>query len=131
VADVKNVVDTLNGLTPFQGRRPDTSDAEMSSAFATLFDYRDGAIFTGSYSGDSSWERHTNGDEIVYVLDGATRIILLEQSGEEAVDLIKGSMIVVPQSIWHRFESPDGVTVLSVTPQPTDHSQADDPRDAG
>ena len=131
MADVKNVVDTLEGLTPFQGRRPDTPEAEINAAFATLHDYRDGAIFTCSYSGDSPWERHVSGDEIVYVLDGSARIFLLEQAGEEVVTLVKGSMIIVPQNIWHRFESPDGVTVLSVTPQPTDHSQADDPRDAG
>ncbi len=27
----------------------------------------------------------------------------------------------VPQGIWHRFESPKGVNVQSITPQPTDH----------
>jgi hypothetical protein len=127
VADVVNVPDTLKGLTSFQGRRPDTPEANINAAFATLFDYRDGAIFTGSYSGDSPWERHI-GDEIVYVLDGSASLFLLEDAGEKVVTLVKGSMIVVLQDIWHRFEAPEGVTVLSVTPQPTEHSQADDPR---
>ncbi len=36
-------------------------------------------------------------------------------------------LIVVPQGHWHRFEAPDGVTVLSATPQPTEHTVAPDP----
>ena len=127
MADVVNVLDTLESLAPFEGRRPDTPEADINAAFATLFTYRDGAIFTGSYSGDSPWERHI-GDEIVYVLEGSTRLFLLEDNGEEVVTLVKGLMIVVPQCVWHRFEAPEGVTVMSVTPQPTEHSLADDPR---
>lgn len=127
MADVVNVLDTLESLAPFEGRRPDTPEADINAAFATLFTYRDGAIFTGSYSGDSPWERHI-GDEIVYVLEGSTRLFLLEDNGEEVVTLVKGLMIVVPQGVWHRFEAPEGVTVMSVTPQPTEHSLADDPR---
>ena len=30
--------------------------------------------------------------------------------------------VVVPQGTWHRFETPESVLVMSVTPQPTDHS---------
>lgn len=37
-------------------------------------------------------------------------------------------VIVVPQGHWHRFDAPDGVTVLSATPQPTDHTAVADPR---
>jgi mannose-6-phosphate isomerase-like protein (cupin superfamily) len=39
-----------------------------------------------------------------------------------------GMLIVVPQGHWHRFHAPDGVTVLTATPQPTDHTAAADPR---
>jgi hypothetical protein len=39
-----------------------------------------------------------------------------------------GMMIVIPQGCWHLFEAPDGVTVMTVTPQPTAHLQAEDPR---
>jgi hypothetical protein len=39
-------------------------------------------------------------------------------------------LAVVPQGAWHRFHAPDGVTVLTATPQPTEHSFAEDPRDA-
>jgi mannose-6-phosphate isomerase-like protein (cupin superfamily) len=41
-----------------------------------------------------------------------------------------GMIAVVPQGIWHRFDSPDGVTLMTATPQPTDHPavHVDDPR---
>ena len=38
-------------------------------------------------------------------------------------------LIVVPRGCWHRFEAPNGVTPMTVTPLPTDHSTAEDPRD--
>jgi hypothetical protein len=36
----------------------------------------------------------------------------------------------VPQGAWHRFESPDGVTLMTATPKPTEHLTVDvaDPR---
>ena len=45
-------------------------------------------------------------------------------------ELRAGMMVVVPQGLWHRFESPGGVTLMSVTPLPTDHPEVDveDPR---
>jgi len=37
---------------------------------------------------------------------------------------------IVPQGAWHRFSSPRGVTLMTVTPQPTDHPaiHVEDPR---
>jgi hypothetical protein len=39
-------------------------------------------------------------------------------------------MAVVPQNTWHQFEAPDGVCVMTATPQPTEHVRVDvdDPR---
>ncbi len=38
---------------------------EREGAFTRLAPYRDGAIFTGKFFGESPRERHPNGDEIV------------------------------------------------------------------
>ena len=51
-------------------RTPETSEEEADGAFAMLSEYRDGAVFIGHYAGNSKWERHSNGDEIVFVVDG-------------------------------------------------------------
>jgi hypothetical protein len=39
-------------------------------------------------------------------------------------------VVIIPQGLWHRFESPCGVTLIATTPQPTDHPEVDvdDPR---
>jgi len=118
----------LAGLTFLHGRGRDTTEAEKKAAFTTLAQYRDGGIFTGGFSGISQWERHEQGDEIVHVLDGATKLTIITDDGPQAFEMKAGMLVVVPQGCWHRFHSPDGVTIMTVTPQPTEHIHADDPR---
>lgn len=103
-------------------RTPETTDEEAKDAFATLSEYRDGGVFIGHYAGDSQWERHSNGDEFVFVVEGQTTLILLVDGSEVTNTLKDGEFLVVPKNTWHRFETPIGVKVMTVTPQPTDHS---------
>ena len=55
---------------------------------------------------------------------------LLPDEGPQALELGTGMMVIVPKGVWHRFESATGVTLMSVTPLPTDHPPVDvrDPR---
>lgn len=110
-----------------QGRGPHTTEAEADAAFATLAPFRDGGIFAGSFVGESPWERHP-GDELVHVLKGTTTLIIMMGTGPQSFSMTEGMLIVVPQGHWHRFEAPEGVTVLTATPRPTEHTFADDPR---
>ncbi|MEM7172039.1 MAG: cupin domain-containing protein [Pseudomonadota bacterium] len=118
----------LEGLPVLRGRSPETTAEEARASFTTLADFRDGGIFAGSFEGQSPWERHQKGDEIVQVLEGAAELTILTNDGPEVLELKAGMMTVVPQGCWHRFCAPEGVTVMTATPQPTDHSTADDPR---
>lgn len=118
----------LAGLRVLRGRTKDTSDAEAGAAFAVLAPFRDGSVFAGSFSGESKWERHAKGDELVQVLDGAATLTIMTDAGPEVVELRAGMLVVVPQGRWHRFHAPGPVTVLTATPQPTEHTTADDPR---
>jgi len=103
-------------------RKPTSSEKELEGAFSELSNYRDGAIYIGHYAGDSEWERHPKGDEVVYVLEGETTLILLGESEDSYNHLTAGEILVVPKNRWHRFETPKGVKILSVTPEPGDHS---------
>jgi mannose-6-phosphate isomerase-like protein (cupin superfamily) len=105
-----------------------TTEAEAKGAFAVLAPFRDGSIFAGSFSGESPWERHRKGDELVHILDGAATLTIMTDTGPQSFAMSAGMLIVVPQGHWHRFHAPDGVTVLTATPQPTDHTAAADPR---
>ena len=121
----------LAGLPVLRARSPETTEEEADAAFATLAPFREGGIFAGSFEGESPWERHTKGDELVHILKGATTLTVLTDEGEHKLELKAGMLTVVPQGCWHRFNAPDGVTVLTATPQPTDHTTAEDPRQEG
>ena len=103
-------------------RTPETTNEEAKNAFALLSGYSDGGIYVAHYSGFSEWERHPKGDEFVQVLGGETTLILLDGNLEQRNNLSTGQMLVIPKGIWHRFESPDGIKVMTITPQPTEHS---------
>ena len=118
----------LAGLPVLQGRRTDTPADEVDEAFATLADFRDGGVFAGSFVGESPWERHGMGDELVHVLSGQTTLTVLTDEGAQVLEMKACMLTVVPQGCWHRFNAPNGETVLTATPQPTDHSTAEDPR---
>jgi mannose-6-phosphate isomerase-like protein (cupin superfamily) len=118
----------LAGLPALRGRRPTSPPDEVKAAFAELAPFRDGSIFVGTFSGTTAWERHAKGDELVQVLDGAATLTVMGDDGAESFALTAGMLIVVPQGRWHRFEAPEGMTVLSATPQPTEHTAGADPR---
>jgi len=131
MARAVHIENELARLPVLRGRKPDTPLEEEDKAFATLAEMGEGGVFAGSFEGESPWERHTKGDELVHVLAGETRLTLLTEDGPQELVMTSGMLTVVPQGTWHRFQAPDGVTVLTVTPQPTDHSTADDPREGG
>jgi mannose-6-phosphate isomerase-like protein (cupin superfamily) len=123
-----DITAALAGRPVLHGRGRETTAAEAEAAFARLAPFRDGAIFAGSFSGDSPWERHQKGDELVHILDGAATLTIMTEHGPQSFDVRAGMLIVVPQGHWHRFHAPQRVTVLTATPQPTDHTCAEDPR---
>ncbi len=119
---VISLIDEFKKIEFVGDRTPESTDEQLDGAFAELASYRDGAIFIGHYAGNSEWERHSQGDEIVYVLEGETTIILLTESREHKSVLHAGELLIVPQNTWHRFQTPNAVKIMTVTPQPTDHS---------
>jgi mannose-6-phosphate isomerase-like protein (cupin superfamily) len=113
-----------------RNRTPQTTWAERQGSSRNLAAYRDGAIFVSRFAGEGAWERHRKGEEIVHILDGEATLHLLTDADSETLELGAGMMAIVPQAAWHRFSAPNGVTLMTVTPQPTDHPEfhVDDPR---
>jgi mannose-6-phosphate isomerase-like protein (cupin superfamily) len=125
--DVKSALAELPAL---EGRSAATPSDQVKAAFAVLAPFRDGGVFAGRFSGETAWERHAQADELVQVLDGAATLVIMTADGPQSLSLSAGMLVVVPQGHWHRFEAPGGVTVLSATPQPTEHTTSEDPRGA-
>jgi mannose-6-phosphate isomerase-like protein (cupin superfamily) len=132
VVTIIDVKGELGKLAMLRDRRPEMTEAErkQSGAFATLAPYRDGNIFSAKFAGDGAWERHPNGDELVQIVDGSTTLHLMTNDGPKSLALGAGTIVIVPQGMWHRFASRDGVTVMTATPKPTEHLTVDveDPR---
>ena len=120
-------------LKMLRGRTPETPEADRKGAFARLAPYRDSAINVAKFSGEGPCERHINGDEIVQVVDGATTLHIMFDDGPQSFALKAGMVVIVPQGRWHRFEAPEGVSLMTTTPQPTQHLTfaIDDPRTLG
>lgn len=127
IVDFNAVFDSLKML---QGRTPASTAADRQESFAKLAPYRDGGMFAAKFAGTSAWERHPNGDELVQIFAGATTLHLMTDEGKQSLALTAGMVAVVPRNTWHQFVAPDGVCVVTTTPQPSEHLrfEVDDPR---
>jgi mannose-6-phosphate isomerase-like protein (cupin superfamily) len=128
-----NVVDfdtELAKLTMFRGRTSGSTISDRAGSTARLAAYRDGALLASKWAGKGHWEIHRGGDELVHIAEGAATLEILGDSGSQFVALHAGMMAVTPQGIWHRFHSPDGVTLMTATPFPSEviEVDVDDPR---
>lgn len=111
----------LAKLEMLRGRTPETPPEAREGSFARLAPYRDSAINLAKFSGEGPWERHPNGDEIVQVVEGAATLHIMFEDGPQSFAISAGTVVVVPQGNWHRFVAPDGVALMTTTPQPTQH----------
>jgi len=132
MVDIIDLKGKLGAMPMMRGRRPESTEAERKAtgAFVTLAPYRDGNIYSAKFSGDAAWERHPNGDELVQIVDGSTTLHLMTENGLETHEISAGMAVVVPQNTWHRFHAPNGVSIVTATPRPTEHLTVDveDPR---
>jgi mannose-6-phosphate isomerase-like protein (cupin superfamily) len=119
----------LARLTMLRGRTPTTRASARKGTAVRLAPYRDGAIFAAKFAGKRDWERHPHGAEIVQIIEGATILHLADDAGRQTLTLSAGMMAIVPENTWHQFDAPDGVCLMTATPQPSDHLrvETDDP----
>jgi mannose-6-phosphate isomerase-like protein (cupin superfamily) len=127
---VINLNAEIEKLTMLRGRTPRTTRAERQGSSGKLAEYRDGGVFVSRFAGKGYWERHPNGDELVQIVEGAAILQLMTEDGLQSLKLSAGMLAVVPQGAWHRFESADGVSLMTATPEPSEHlyGDVDDPR---
>lgn len=117
----------FNNLPGMKGRTPETGgNALEGTAFGPTYPYRDGYVSTVKYSGTSAWERHV-GEEILIVADGSGYLHMIDDDGFVIPrSLTTNLLIIVPANAWHQIESDEGISLVTVSPQPTDH-QAERP----
>jgi quercetin dioxygenase-like cupin family protein len=125
--DIRATLDALPELRIGAG----TTAAEADAAFGELASLNGRGLFVGRFHGLSPWERHSNGDELLHVLEGEVEETVLTEEGAVERTLSAGSVFVCPRGLWHRQLARRGATGLYATPKPTDVSFAEDPRLGG
>ena len=128
VVDINAAFASLSG---FKGRSPVSAGPAFDAAFDKLAVTESGAVFAAKFQGTSAWERHPNGDELVQIVDGNARVTILHEGDENVYEMSAGMITIVPRGAWHRFEAPDGVEVMTLSPQPREHWRQDGPPPAG
>jgi quercetin dioxygenase-like cupin family protein len=106
-----------------------TTEQEAGAAWLPITSLGPCTLGVMRFSGQTPWERHPDGDELLHVLDGAVDVTVLTDRGPARVHVGAGSFLVCPKGLWHRQEPRPSVTLLFGTPtRTTEHSFADDPR---
>ena len=117
-------------LTMFRGRTPRSTMADRQGSGVRLARYRDGVLSATKFAGKGHWERHI-ADELIRILDGtATLELVLDDGPPQSFALRAGMIAVNPQGAWHRFQSAEGMTLMTATPLPSEviEDDVDDPR---
>ena len=69
-----------------------------------------------------SWERHTQGEEIVVVLSGTGEFIQEIDGNEYRLPVKAGNAIINPAGVWHTADIKTPINALYITPCPgTEH----------
>lgn len=64
-----------------------------------------------------TWEVHPHGDELVYLLEGATDFVLRVDDADRIVRLARpGTYVVVPRGVWHTARPHAPTVLLFFTP---------------
>ena len=104
--------------------------ADREGSAVRLASYRDGVLSATKFAGTGHWERHI-ADELIHILDGsATLDVICGDGSPQRFTLGAGMIAVNPQGAWHRFQSADGVTLMTATPLPSEviEDDVEDPR---
>lgn len=107
----------------------DTTGEDADAAVRNVAKIGNLTLGVMSYTGQTPWERHPDGDELLLALDGEVEVTTLTDDGPVTRKVRVGEAFVCPQGLWHRQFAEKSVSMLYGTPIDTSEiSMADDPR---
>ena len=80
----------------------------------------DGATFgvaTMDENSPHAGEMHPDGDEILYLISGRIRVVILDDPLED-IEILPGRGLVVPKGTWHRVDILEPSQIAYLTPGP-------------
>jgi quercetin dioxygenase-like cupin family protein len=109
-------------------KKPSWAADDGETKFWTGDEFNKGGTWIGQFKGQSPWEYHPNGDEIIYVIKGKVEITVLTKKRRKRSIVTTGSYFVIPKGHWHRQRAIGKVTEFGATSGNTRYSDKDDPR---
>src|SRR6266850_6329760 len=104
-----------------------TTAEEADAAVRTIGSLDHRTLGVMRFSGETPWERHPDGDELLHALEGDVDVTVLTDDGPARVTVHEGSVFVCPRGLWHRQRARRALTELFATPSATTEvSWADD-----
>ena len=91
------------------------------ASFWLLDPFNGGNAWVGRYHGESPWEMHPDGEELIAVLEGSVDFVLESEAGPRTVTMASGDVLVIPRGIWHRQLCHGPVKTLGATSGRTEH----------
>ncbi|MEM7018145.1 MAG: cupin domain-containing protein [Pseudomonadota bacterium] len=120
-------METYQLYSVMESREPDWKDPTDQAEFWILEDFNGGNVWIGKFIGDSRWERHPVADELVHLLEGEVKVILMMDNGRVEKMLTAGDVCVMPKGIWHRQIADSWVVQYGATSGSTEHSEDESP----
>ncbi len=106
-------------------------DAKAPDVFASFL--CDGAAMVGlahirAGTTDHFWERHGNGDEILYLFEGRATFTAVHADGRrETIEVAAGDLLLLGRNEAHQAQVRENLRLLFVTPQDGNVAWTDDP----
>lgn len=92
------------GVQALSGHDPDEEVDGMTLGVARM-----------SESAPHGGERHPDGDEILYIIEGRARVVFTDDPLPD-VELEAGDTAIVPRGLWHRVEILEPCHLVYMTP---------------
>lgn len=77
---------------------------------------------------DQFWERHSDGDELLYLFEGRARFVAVHEDGtREVADVGTGDLLLLGRNEAHQAHIEEDLRLLFVTPRDGNMAWTDDP----
>lgn len=94
---------------------PTLSEAEAVKCMRVLGTFQGCVMGLVHFSGQTGWERHLGGDEMLFILEGETELTQLTPEGEIKKIVGKGDVVQIPAGVWHSQRTLSSVKLMVLT----------------
>ena len=108
-------VSTLLDAMPVARVTPDMPEGDAIDCMRVLGTFQGCLMGLVHFHGQTGWERHAGGDEMLFILEGETELTQLTPDGEIQKTARKGDVVQIPAGVWHSQRTLSPVKLMFLT----------------